>query len=159
MSEDIQESTRLNERIQWYEKYANHHMRCYERLKLVQILCGFSIPACSLLLQSAQEARVVNGVLGSAIAAIESYVQFRQFDKHWQRWRSTAEALKREKWLFLQEAGPYADPAAPRNPAAMLAERVEEIVSSEHRSWVELQTKNAGKDSKLPTATGGAQTA
>jgi hypothetical protein len=30
----------------------------------------------------------------------------------------------------------------------MLAERVEGIVSSEHRSWLQLQTKNVRKDSE-----------
>jgi Protein of unknown function (DUF4231) len=47
-------------------------------------------------------------------------------------YRSSAEALKHEKYLFLASAGPY---AAAENPRALLAERVESMVSQEHAKW------------------------
>ena len=48
-------------------------------------------------------------------------------------YRSTAEALKHEKYLFLSSAGPYA--AADR--LRLLAERVEDLVSQEHAKWTQ----------------------
>lgn len=84
---------------------------------------------------------MINGILGSAIAAIESYLQFANLDKNWHRWRSTAEALKREQSLYIQKAGPYADPDRPKAPPSVLAERIEEIVAREHEAWVALESK------------------
>jgi hypothetical protein len=59
-----------------------------------------------------------------------------QYHANWIAYRSTAEALKHEKYLHLAGAGPYADVA---NPEALLAERVEGLVSQEHAKWVSAQ--------------------
>jgi hypothetical protein len=48
-------------------------------------------------------------------------------------YRSTAEALKHEKYLYLAEAAHY---AAAENPLTLLAERLEGLVSQEHAKWV-----------------------
>jgi hypothetical protein len=48
-------------------------------------------------------------------------------------YRSTCEALKHEKHLWLAKAGPYLEAA---NPEALLAERVEALISREHAKWV-----------------------
>jgi hypothetical protein len=91
-------------------------------------------------LRTAEHARIVNGLLGGAIAAIESFVQFRHFDKNWHRW-AAAESLKRERYLFLQSAGPYADATTPKSNATLLAERVEGIIGAEQDAWLALATK------------------
>ncbi|MCV0384718.1 MAG: hypothetical protein K5799_14950 [Erythrobacter sp.] len=46
-------------------------------------------------------------------------------------YRSAAEALKHERFLFLSEAGPYG--GARRH--MVLAERIEGLVSQEHAKW------------------------
>jgi hypothetical protein len=46
--------------------------------------------------------------------------------------RSTAEALRHEKLLFLADAGPY---AGARDKRARLAERMEELIASVHSRW------------------------
>jgi Protein of unknown function (DUF4231) len=55
-----------------------------------------------------------------------------QYHQNWITYRSTAEALKHEKYLFLSMAGSY---AASENAKALLAERVESLVSLEHARW------------------------
>jgi hypothetical protein len=56
------------------------------------------------------------------------------------QYRSTAEALKHEKYLFLSQAGPYTGPERLR----VLAERVEGLVSQEHAKWTEARSDEAG---------------
>jgi Protein of unknown function (DUF4231) len=48
-------------------------------------------------------------------------------------YRSTAEALKHEKYLFLTDAGPYASADRLR----VLAERIECLISQEHAKWTQ----------------------
>jgi hypothetical protein len=43
-----------------------------------------------------------------------------------------AEALKHEKHLWYARAGPYLNA---ENPATLLAERIEELVPTEHAKW------------------------
>jgi hypothetical protein len=48
-------------------------------------------------------------------------------------YRSTAEALKHEKYLWLAKAGPYSNV---KNLDPLLAERVESLISRENAKWV-----------------------
>jgi hypothetical protein len=50
--------------------------------------------------------------------------------------RSTCELPKHEKYLYLGKAGPYA--SAP-DPQALLAEKVESLVSRKHAKWASTQ--------------------
>jgi len=70
----------------------------------------------------------------------EGLQQLNQYHHNWITYRSTAEALKHEKYLFLSKAGPY---AAAINDNALLAERVESLVSQEHAKWAPAQEQTA----------------
>ena len=72
-------------------------------------------------------------VLGAIILVIESLHGLYQFQSNWISYRSTCEELRHEKYLWLANAGQYADAKIPNN---LLAERVESIVSKEHAKWV-----------------------
>lgn len=50
-------------------------------------------------------------------------------------YRSTAEMLKRERYLYLAEAGPYTRTDRHR----LLAERLEALFSREHAKWTTSQ--------------------
>ena len=64
----------------------------------------------------------VAGALGALIVVLESIQQLFQFHSNWTHYRSTSEALKHEKFLYLAHPGAYATCA---NPEALLAERIE----------------------------------
>jgi hypothetical protein len=73
------------------------------------------------------------GDLGVLIAVIEGLQQMNQYHPNWITYRSTCEALKHEKFLYLAKAGPY---AAATDAHGLLAERIESLVSQEHAKWV-----------------------
>jgi hypothetical protein len=54
-----------------------------------------------------------------------------QLQEHWISYRSTAEALKHERYLYLARAGPYVGEDWHR----LLAERIEGLISQEHAKW------------------------
>ena len=58
-----------------------------------------------------------------------------QFQEHWITYRSTAEALKHEQYLYLAKAGPYTG----EDRHHQLAERIEGLVSQEHAKWAASQ--------------------
>jgi hypothetical protein len=87
--------------------------------------------------------KLITAGLGVLITVLEGILHLNQYQQLWNTYRSTCEALKHEKYTYLGNAGPYAGVADPR---AMLAERVESLVSQEHAQWSSFQ-QQAGKAS------------
>jgi hypothetical protein len=50
----------------------------------------------------------VTGGLAAAIVALDGTQHLYQFQEHWITYRSTAEALKHERYLYLAKVGTYA---------------------------------------------------
>ena len=71
---------------------------------------------------------------GALIALLEAIQQLKQYSTLWVTYRSTAENLKHEKFLFLSAAGPYRG-LSEAERLIQLAERVEERVSTENANW------------------------
>jgi Protein of unknown function (DUF4231) len=123
---------RLEDQLAWYEQKAKHHSRWFQSLKVGQLVVAAAIPAVAAAGASAG----VAGALGAVVVVMEGLQQLFQFQQNWIAYRGTAEALKREKFLYLASAGPY---SGPDGRDRLLAERVESLVSQEHAAWAEVQ--------------------
>ena len=84
--------------------------------------------------------------MGATIVVFEGLQQLFQFQQNWVSYRSTAEQLKHEKFLFTARAGPY---AAVARPEGLLAERVEGLVSQEHSAWTSSQKEAVAADAPV----------
>jgi hypothetical protein len=130
---------RLDDQILWYDKSSGTNHRRYKVLKITVIIVAALIPLLSgaqWSLVPAPVSPLVFGAMGAAIAVIESIQQLNQYYGNWISYRSTCEALKHEKYLYLGSAGPYATGA---DRHALLAERVESLVSQENAKWASAQ--------------------
>jgi hypothetical protein len=128
---------RLEEQIRWYSHGARRNKRWYMRIKVVQIVSAAAIP----VLAATSLPTWVAGGLGALIVVLESVQQLFQFHSNWTHYRSTSESLKHEKYLFLANAGSY---TTAKDPAALLAERIEGRVSQEHAAWASEQQQGTG---------------
>jgi hypothetical protein len=124
---------RLDDQIQWYEKCCAQNQRLFKLLKIVVIVAAALIPFLAAL---STVPAWVTGALGMLIAITEGAQYLNQYHANWISYRRTCETLKHEKYLYLGKAGPY---AAARDPHALLAERIESVVSQEHAEWVSAQ--------------------
>ena len=129
---------RLDEQIAWYDRKSGHNQRWFKRLKVGQIVLAAAIPAAA----AAHAKPAVLGVAGALIVVIEGLQQLQQYQQNWTAYRATCERLKHERYLYAAAAGPYGGAA---RPAALLAERVEGLVSQEHAAWVSQQREAAAK--------------
>jgi hypothetical protein len=124
---------RLTDQIEWYDRKSGSNQFWYKWIKLAQLVLAALIPVLSIV--EVPWWRWVTAVLGGLIVVLEGTQQLWQFNNLWISYRSTAEQLKHEKYLFLAFSGPYSglntDDALKR-----LSERVEEQVSTEHAKWV-----------------------
>jgi uncharacterized protein DUF4231 len=133
---------RLEDQIDWYDRKSRSAQRIFKRIKIVEILGAAAIPFLSGLNYPFD--RQVTGGLGVLITILEGLLHLNQYQQNWTNYRSTCEALKHEKFVYLAHAGPYATASDPR---ALLAERIESTVSQEHAQWASVQqqsTKNQG---------------
>jgi len=128
---------RVQEQIAWYDAKSQLNQSWFKRLKICQIVTAAAIPVAAGV--SAPVLLVGGG--GALIVVLEGLQQLQQYQQNWTTYRATCERLKHEQFLFMSKAGPYA--VAPI-PEALLAERVEGLVSQEHAAWVS-QRQEAGK--------------
>ncbi|HST70511.1 MAG TPA: DUF4231 domain-containing protein [Solirubrobacterales bacterium] len=128
---------RLREQIAWYDGKSQHNQRWFKRLKVSELVTAAAIP----FVASVSAPVWVAGGGGALIVVLEGLQQLQQYQQNWITYRATCERLKHEHFLFLAHAGPY---AAALDPEALLAERVESLVSQEHAAWTS-HREEAGK--------------
>lgn len=126
---------RLDDQIGWYDQRSAYCQRMYKGLKLVEIFAAALVP---LLAGLSSVKGWVTGLVGAAVVVLEGLQHLNQYHDRWIAYRSTAEALKHEKYLHAAKAGPY---AASEMPEALLAERIEGLISQEHAKWVTQQAQ------------------
>jgi Protein of unknown function (DUF4231) len=119
---------RLEDEIEWYSRKSGRCQRLYKWLKFVEIVAAAAIP----LLAAFDPPVEVLAALGALIVVLEGLQHVNQYQSNWITYRSTCEALKHEKFLYLASAGPY----EVENPHGLLAERIESLISQEHAKWV-----------------------
>jgi len=144
MSEPNVVIDRLEDQIKWYDNQSASAKRMFKRLKTATLAISVSIPlSAAFATRFPLYTGVITGVMGASIALLEGLQQLNQYHQNWITFRSTAEALKHEKFLFLATAGPY---TAASNPKSLLAERIESLVSQEHAQWTSSQEQTPKTD-------------
>lgn len=134
---------RLEDQISWYDRRSRTNQRLFKLIKAVQLVAAAAIPVVATL----DAHNAIPAALGALIVVLEGVQQLNQYQQNWSAYRSTCEALKHEKFLFLAHAGPYAgsDDARP-----LLADRIEGLISQEHAKWVSAREEGskAGEGSR-----------
>jgi uncharacterized protein DUF4231 len=122
---------RLEDQISWYDRRSGDDQRRYKWLKLLEIAVAASLPVVAAVHSPVW----VTGGLAAAVVVLEGAQHLFQFQQNWITYRSTAEALKHERYLYLANAGPYIQGDRHRQ----LAERLEGLISQEHAKWTTSQ--------------------
>ena len=140
---------RLQDQLRWYDRKSKYSQHWYKRIKITQVTLALLIPVMGLL--QAGISRWAMSIAGTLIALLEAVQQLNQYSTLWVTYRSTAEHLKHEKFLFLSGAGPYRG-LSEQDRLVQLAERVEEHVSTEHANWFNEARRLVGSQKKESTS-------
>ena len=148
---DIQEyiEKRLDPEIRWYSQKASANQKRYKCMQILEIIFATLIPLLSAYTQIVYVSFTV-GALGAIIAIIESISKLYKFHENWIQYRTTAEVLKHEKYLFLTRSYPYQ--TSEETIENIFIKNVEEIISSESRIWNQMNTQDISKNT--PHSTG-----
>ena len=154
---------RLEDQLEWYDRKSRHSQRAYKWIKIVEIVAAAAIPFLSALNISPGSAACfghslswIIGGLGVLITILEGLLHLNQYQQNWISYRSTCEGLKHEKYTYVAKAPPYHNEAERH---ALLAERIESLVSQEHAKWASVQqqeytVKSGGDQGKPSTGEG-----
>lgn len=128
---------RLEDQIAWYDRKSTSSQRAFKRIKITEIVAAALIPFFAALdIKSVPWVGWATAGLGLIVTVLEGLLHLNQYQQNWITYRSTCEALKHEKYLYIGKAGPY---AAAQDSHALLAERIESQVSQEHAKWASVQ--------------------
>jgi len=129
---------RLDDQFGWYDRKAVRAQRAFRILKLAQLAIGAAVPVVAGL----DYPPYVTATVSAVLVVSEGVQQLYQWQTNRVLYRRAAEALKREKYLYLAGVGEYAGPDA----AQRLATRIELIFLDEHAKWTE--TRDAGSKTR-----------
>lgn len=149
MTEPTSDYARLEGQITWYDRKSGEAQRYYKASKYLVIVSAAAVPIVALLGWN-----VLAAILGGAIAICEAVQHVNQWHHNWITYRSTCEALRHEKFTYIERADPYAD-MSDLEARKLLVERTESLISTEHSKWIASQEKaasNASDDGRPPRA-------
>ena len=128
------------DQLLWMSGKASKAQWFYYRLRLVTIVGAVVVPALVALNTldgwpgtAAQIATWIVSLVVAICAAVEGFFQFGQ---RWRNYRSTAEQMKIEGWLFFQHAGPYAANGSHGDAFPTFAARVEALIQKELDAYI-----------------------
>jgi hypothetical protein len=134
-------ANRLDEQQQWLSQKSKSNQQKYKALKITEIICAASLPFLVGFNEKIPVFNYITGILGVLIVIFNGIQQLYKFRDNWINYRASAEALKREKFLFEAGTAPYNVPEA----FPLLVTRVETILSAENTIWkINLEEKHAG---------------
>ena len=142
MNEQEYIEQRLDNQQTWYENKSAWNQSWYKRLRMVEVVLAAGIPFVSSLIgkfpDSPNVVPIIVSMIAFLIAATSALLALYRFQDNWLQYRSTAEQLKREKFLFLTKNQPYDG----QDAFHVLVDNVERILGVENSTWRE-QIKSA----------------
>lgn len=139
-------SERLDNQISWYGKKAAYNKLRFRICQLIVIVASAVIPIINLGIPltaasspaAPYQALGITAILGGVITIVTALSQMDTYFETWVLYRTTAEALKRERFLYINNAADYSA-LSEEVKNKLLVERVEAMLSSENSKFLSLQ--------------------
>src|SRR5215469_4079087 len=142
MDADEYVTQRLETEITWYGERSAQNKWYHTVTRGIEIVCSALIPLLAgFAKESRPEIAIIMGVLGVFVATAAGFSSLLKFQENWIKYRTTAESLKKEKYLFQTKVQPYDG----NEPLTLLVQRVETLVSEENTNWAQYMMQPVDK--------------
>lgn len=122
---------RVDKELNWYEEKANHNKKSFHASQTMIIITSAIIPIINIIDFATFEIRIISSILGGTIVGLTGLMQLKKYQDNWILFRSNEEMLKKEKFLYLNQAGGYSNTQNQDERDKLFVERIESIISSE----------------------------
>ncbi|MBL0016838.1 MAG: DUF4231 domain-containing protein [Bacteroidetes bacterium] len=137
MKEEEYLKQRVDSQLDWYSDKAKLNKQWYIRLEAVAILLSVSIPFVSNFMTTATPwVKHCVSFMGVAIAGISGFLALMKYRDNWVEYRTTAELLRHERYMFLTRTGAY----AAANRFDIFVQTIENLLSKEVANWKNYQS-------------------
>ena len=135
MNEQEYIEKRLEDQLNWYEAKSAINKKKYQRCQMLLLIFAGLITLSALIDNDGPYGRwlIAVPVLGALIALITGLVRIYKFQENWTAYRTAAELLKFEKFMYLTKTKPYDGD----NAFQVLVQRVEGLISKENSQWTQ----------------------
>ena len=124
---------RVEDQLNWYSDKASENKKKYYASQTIIIIAGALVPIVNVIpLDVDMIIRIISSVLGGIVIGITGIIQLKKYQENWINYRSTEEMLKKEKFMFLNNAGEYSNGDNDEQKLKLLVERVESIISNQN---------------------------
>ena len=124
---------RWEDQKSWYRNKSKSAKKWHLRFQIAIIVATVLVTLLTALgIKEIDVTSIVTSIVASLVVVLVSISQLMKFEENWIRYRTTAEALKKEKVFFDTLTGPYSNS---ENPEQDFVERVESLISVEHQTW------------------------
>jgi hypothetical protein len=140
---------RYFDQINWYDGKAQENQKKYRRLQWTLIILAAMTPA---LIELDLNELIGNGfghlatVTSVIVAILTAAMKTFKYQENWINYRTTCEALRREKFFYDGGIGEYQNTL---NKEALFIERAEGMMSRENTLWISAQ-KSDSKSEEEP---------
>ncbi len=124
----------LNRQREWYSRKASAYKSYAQWFGLAVIAAGALITFCAAVgpADSLWTKAIIAG-LGLAVAVLQGVLRIWRYDETWLEYRKASERLKRERRLYVNVAGAYAEIAGEEARFRRFVEAVERIIAEEQQ--------------------------
>lgn len=144
MNEEEYLNSRVDSQLEWYSKKSRLNKMWYIRLKVIETVMALLIPfLTAYITQNTVTLKITVGLLGVLVALASNLIILFNVHENWLQYRTTLEAMKYEKFMFLTKTGAYLNN---ENAFNMFVEKFEFIISKENANWA----ANGRKESPAP---------
>ena len=145
---------RLDDQISWYGKKSAYNKLRFRICQFIIIVASALIPIINLGIPLTEVDPIqvlrITAILGGVITIVTALSQMDAYFETWVLYRTTGEALKRERFLYINNAADYSGLAG-EEKNKLLVERVEALLSSENSKFLSLQQQGRQQSEKQLT--------
>jgi hypothetical protein len=140
---------RLDDQYNYYSSAAKKAKNRFQVIRALEIIVAATIPFLSALItEELLDLKVLVGLLGVIVTVLSGMLMLFKYQENWVNFRSTAEDLKAEKFLFMTGSGPYTS----GNQEETLVARVEAILSAEQEKWQKYASSDSNQSVNTNTS-------
>lgn len=138
MDEKTYLSSRVDDQINWLGIKAASNQKKYKMLRTTSLFASVLVPLLSGYSEKfGLSVTIVVGVLGAIVAICQGLLALNRYHENWVEYRSTAEALKREKIMYATHTTPY----TAQNSFNLFVENTEKILAGENQKWLKTRAE------------------
>lgn len=130
---------RLANQIDWYDKRSADEKRYYYWTHTSQIVFATLIPVFTGFITEYSFLIFIVAGLGGLIAMLEGVSSYKNFHQKWVQYRTMAQQLKKEQYLYEFGVAPYIDSESQN--LKRLVNRCELLLANESTTWANLDNE------------------